>query len=160
MNAIDNDKLKNPPTAQQGRGPLDKFFEITSRGSTVKQEIRGGIVAFVAMAYIVVLNPLILGGSADVDGARLDGAQLTAVTGLVSPVMIILFAALARLPFAVASGLGMNSFQAVAVLQDDTWPEAMGLTVINGAIIVIIGPTAIRTAIFPVVIHAINVATT
>lgn len=39
MNAIDNDNLKNPPTAQEGRGPLDKFFEITSRGSTVKQEI-------------------------------------------------------------------------------------------------------------------------
>lgn len=160
MNAIDNDKLKNPTTAQQGRGPLDKFFEITSRGSTVKQEIRGGIVAFVAMAYIVVLNPLILGGSADVDGASLDGAQLTAVTGLVAGVITILFGAVARLPFALAAGLGMNSFLAVAVVQDVTWPEAMGLTVINGAIIVIMGATGIRTAIFHAVPHALKVAIT
>lgn len=160
MNAIDNDKLKNPTTAQQGRGPLDTFFEITSRGSTVKQEIRGGIVAFVAMAYIVVLNPLILGGSADVDGASLDGAQLTAVTGLVAGVITILFGAVARLPFALAAGLGMNSFLAVAVVQDVTWPEAMGLTVINGVIIVIMGATGIRTAIFHAVPHALKVAIT
>lgn len=160
MNATDNDNLKNPPTTQQGRGPLDTFFEITSRGSTVKQEIRGGIVAFVAMAYIVVLNPLILGGSADVDGASLDGAQLTAVTGLVAGVITILFGAVARLPFALAAGLGMNSFLAVAVVQDVTWPEAMGLTVINGAIIVIMGATGIRTAIFHAVPHALKVAIT
>ena len=43
-------------------GALDRFFEITRRGSTVGTEVRGGLVTFVAMAYIVVLNPIILSG--------------------------------------------------------------------------------------------------
>jgi len=142
------------------RGRLDRFFEITARGSSVPQEVRGGIVAFVAMAYIVVLNPLILGGSADVTGGSLDFAQLTAVTGLVAGVITILFAVAARLPFALAAGLGMNSFLAVAVVQDVSWPEAMGLVMINGVIIVILGATGIRTAIFHSVPTELKVAIT
>ena len=49
--------------------PLDRFFEITARGSTVGTEVRGGVVTFIAMAYIIVLNPIILSGSADVTGS-------------------------------------------------------------------------------------------
>src|SRR5699024_8776556 len=122
--------------------------------------IRGGIVAFIAMAYIVVLNPLILGGSEDVAGNALDFAQLTAVTGLVAGAITILFGVVARLPFALAAGLGMNSFLAVSVVGEVTWPEAMGLTVINGIIIVVLGATGIRTAIFNAVPHALKVAIT
>lgn len=142
------------------RSPLDRFFEITARGSSVRQELRGGIVAFVAMAYIVVLNPLILGGSTDVEGNSLDFAQLTAVTGLVAGVTTILFGVVARLPFALAAGLGMNSFLAVAVVQEVTWPEAMGLVIINGVIIVLLGATGIRTAIFHAVPAQLKVAIT
>lgn len=160
MNAIDSDKISDTRTTKSRSGFLDRFFEITSRGSTVKQEIRGGIVAFVAMAYIVVLNPLILGGSADVEGGNLDFAQLTAVTGLVAGVITILFGVVARLPFALAAGLGMNSFLAVSVVQDVTWPEAMGLVMINGVIIVVFGATGIRTAIFYAIPHALKVAIT
>ncbi|MDN6374030.1 MAG: NCS2 family permease, partial [Brevibacterium aurantiacum] len=111
----DNDQQRDTKTADNSSGSpglLDRFFEITSRGSSIKQEIRGGIVAFVAMAYIVVLNPLILGGSQDVAGNSLDFAQLTAVTGLVAGVITILFGVGAKLPFALAAGLGMNSFLA------------------------------------------------
>lgn len=160
MNAINTDQLQDIRTPKRRFSGLDKFFEITARGSSIKQEIRGGIVAFVAMAYIVVLNPLILGGSADVTGTSLDSAQLTAVTGLVAGVTTILFGAVARLPFALAAGLGMNSFLAVSVVQDVTWPEAMGLTMINGVIIVVLGATGIRTAIFHAVPHALKVAIT
>ncbi|UBH05124.1 xanthine/uracil permease [Leucobacter sp. Psy1] len=142
------------------RSALDRFFEITARGSSVRQELRGGIVAFVAMAYIVVLNPLILGGSTDVEGTSLDFAQLTAVTGLVAGVTTILFGVVARLPFALAAGLGMNSFLAVAVVQEVTWPEAMGLVIINGVIIVVLGATGIRTAIFHAVPAQLKVAIT
>ncbi|MGO2037405.1 MAG: NCS2 family permease [Brevibacterium sp.] len=152
---------KNPASEETGgHGVLDRFFEITRRGSTIKQEIRGGLVAFVAMAYIVVLNPLILGGSQDVVGGALDFAQLTAVTGLVAGTITILFGVVARLPFGLAAGLGMNSFLAVAVVQEVTWAEAMGLVVINGIIIVVLGATGIRTAIFHAVPHALKIAIT
>jgi vacuolar-type H+-ATPase subunit I/STV1 len=112
------------------------------------------------MAYIVVLNPLILGGSEDVAGGSLDFAQLTAVTGLVAGVITILFGVVARLPFGLAAGLGMNSFLAVSVVQEVTWADAMGLVIINGVIIVVLGATGIRTAIFNAVPHALKIAIT
>ena len=44
-------------TARSGSGPLDSFFKISERGSTIGREVRGGLVTFFTMAYIVVLNP-------------------------------------------------------------------------------------------------------
>ena len=85
---------------------FDRFFEITRRGSTIAREIRGGVVTFVTMAYIVILNPLILGGVTDVADGALDAAQIGAATGLTAGVMTILFGVVARLPFALAAGLG------------------------------------------------------
>src|SRR5699024_12416901 len=108
MNAIDSDQSTAARTSKQSPGVLDRFFEITSRGSSIKQEIRGGIVAIVAMAYIVVLNPLILGGSAGVAGGNLDFAQLTAVSGLVGGVITILVGVVAILRVALAHGLWIN----------------------------------------------------
>ena len=58
-----------------GRGGLDGFFKITERGSTVEREFRGGVVTFFTMAYIIVLNPLILGFVADADGKFLGGGD-------------------------------------------------------------------------------------
>ncbi|WCD93611.1 NCS2 family permease [Microbacterium sp. nov. GSS16] len=139
---------------------LDRFFEITRRGSTIAREIRGGVVTFVTMAYIVILNPLILGGVTDVSDAALDAAQIGAATGLTAGVMTILFGVVARLPFALAAGLGINSFLAVSVVGQVTWPEAMGLVVINGLLIVLFGATGIRTAIFRAVPQALKAAIT
>ena len=141
---------------------LDRFFEITKRGSTVGREIRGGLVTFVTMAYIVILNPLILGGenATDVMGNFLDPAQVSAATGLTAGIMTILFGVFARLPFALAAGLGINSFLAVSVIGQVTWPEAMGLVIINGIIIVVLGATGARTAIFNAVPQALKAAIT
>ena len=85
------------------RNRIDRFFEITQRGSTFGREIRGGIVTFVTMAYIVILNPLILGGVDDVTGDALQAAQIGAATGLTAGVMTILCGLIARLPFAPPS---------------------------------------------------------
>ncbi len=86
------------------------------------------------MAYIVILNPIILSSGVDVDGNQLGFLQVSAVTGLTAGVMTILFGLVARLPFAFAAGgLGINSFLAVSVVGQVTWPEAMGLVVINGS---------------------------
>ena len=142
------------------KNAIDRFFEITRRGSTFGREIRGGIVTFVTMAYIVILNPLILGGSEDVAGNALDAAQVGAATGLTAGLMTILFGLFARLPFAIAAGLGINSFLAVSVVGQVTWPEAMGLVVINGVIIVLLGATGARTAIFRAVPQALKAAIT
>lgn len=63
------------------RGAIDRYFEIVERGSTIGREVRGGIVTFVTMAYIVVLNPIILTTTTDVAGTQLDFGQVGVVHG-------------------------------------------------------------------------------
>ncbi len=139
---------------------LDRFFEISARGSTIATEVRGGVVTFIAMAYIIVLNPIILSGAADVAGDTLGFAQVSAVTALAAGVMTILFGVVARLPFAFAAGLGINSFLASSVVGSLTWPEAMGLVVINGLIIVALAVTGLRRLIFDAVPMQLKLAIT
>lgn len=139
---------------------LDRFFEVTARGSTLGAEIRGGVVTFIAMAYIIVLNPIILSGSADVAGNKLQFAQVSATTALAAGVMTILFGLFARLPFAFAAGLGINSFLATTVVGTLTWPEAMGLVVINGLIIVVLAVTGLRRLVFDAVPMQLKLAIT
>lgn len=139
---------------------LDRFFEITARGSTIGAEVRGGLVTFIAMAYIVVLNPIILSGAADVTGQKLGFAQVSATTSLAAGVMTILFGLFARLPFAFAAGLGINSFLATTVVGTVSWPEAMGLVVINGLIIVVLAVTGLRRLVFDAVPMQLKLAIT
>lgn len=139
---------------------LDRYFEISERESTYGAEIRGGVVTFIAMAYIIVLNPIILSSGPDVDGNTLDFAQVSATTSLTAGFMTILFGIVARLPFAFAAGLGINSFLATAVVGSLTWPEAMGLVVINGVIIVILAATGLRRLVFDAVPIELKLAIT
>ncbi|MBN9795401.1 MULTISPECIES: NCS2 family permease [Pseudonocardia] len=135
---------------------IERLFRVSERGSTVSRELRGGLVTFMAMAYIIVLNPLILGSvtpgdpsaKADALGGILPVAQVAAVTALVAGVMTIIFGVVANYPFAIATGLGINTLLAVTIAPLMTWPEAMGLVVINGVIIVILALTGFRTAVF------------
>lgn len=149
-----------PTETPEPRGALDRFFEITRRGSTVGAEVRGGLVTFVTMAYIVILNPIILSSGVDVDGNTLGFTQVAAVTALTAGVMTVLFGLVTRLPFAFAAGLGINSFLAVAVVGQVTWPEAMGLVVINGLIIVLLAATGLRRMIFDAVPIQLKLAIT
>lgn len=139
---------------------LDRFFEITARGSSIGAEVRGGLVTFIAMAYIVVLNPIILSGAADVTGHKLGFAQVSATTSLAAGVMTILFGVFARLPFAFAAGLGINSFLATTVVGTVSWPEAMGLVVVNGLIIVALAVTGLRRLVFDAVPMQLKLAIT
>ena len=139
---------------------LDRFFEISERQSTIDAEIRGGVVTFVAMAYIIVLNPIILSSADDVAGNNLEFAQVSATTSLAAGLMTILFGVVARLPFAFAAGLGINSFLATTVVGSLTWPEAMGLVVINGLIIVLLAATGLRRLIFDAVPMQLKLAIT
>src|SRR6185369_9876812 len=139
---------------------LDRFFEIAERRSTVGAEIRGGLVTFIAMAYIIVLNPIILSSAPDVAGNRLDFAQVSATTSLAAGVMTILFGVIARLPFAFAAGLGINSFLATTVVGSVTWPEAMGLVVINGLFILLLSVTGLRRLVFDAVPMQLKLAIT
>ncbi|WP_433586221.1 NCS2 family permease [Microbacterium hydrocarbonoxydans] len=146
------------PTAEPTNA-LDRFFEISRRGSTIGTEIRGGLVTFVTMAYIVILNPIIL-ATPDVAGNTLPGGAVAAATALTAGVMTILFGLTTRLPFAFAAGLGINAFLAFTVVGTVTWPEAMALVMINGVIIVLLAATGLRKLIFDAVPVQLKLAIT
>ena len=74
------------------------YFQVEERGSTVRTEVRGGVATFFTMAYIVVLNPIILAGAADISGRRLDIAQVASSTALVAAVMTILMGVIGGTP--------------------------------------------------------------
>ncbi len=156
--------MTQTPTTSARTTTLDRFFSITARGSTLGRELRGGVVTFVTMAYIVVLNPLILGFAPDADGQFLGGGAepnlpaIAAGTALVAGVMSILMGAVANYPLALATGLGLNAFVAVAIASQMTWADAMGLVVIEGLLILVLVLTGFRAAVFRAVPAQLKVA--
>ncbi|GAA3205873.1 NCS2 family permease [Nonomuraea roseoviolacea] len=140
---------------------LDRVFELKARETTVAREVRGGITTFMAMAYIVLLNPIILAGAHDVTGARLTIAQLTTATALAAAVSTLLMAFVGNAPFGLAAGLGLNAVVAYQAAPYMTWAQAMGLVVLEGVVIIVLAVTGLRTIIMnaiPLALkHAISV---
>ncbi|GAA1918474.1 NCS2 family permease [Streptomyces sodiiphilus] len=130
---------------------VDRYFRISERRTTLGREVRGGLATFFAMAYILVLNPIILSGAVDVNGDRLSFPQLVTATALVAAVMTVLMGVTANLPLALAAGLGLNAMVAYQIAPLMTWPEAMGLVVLEGILICVLAATGLREA----VMHAI-----
>ena len=90
---------------------MDKFFKISERGSNVKTEIIAGLTTFFAMAYIVVTNPnQVIGFSFDVPGAGKIWNAVYVASILAAVIGTLLYALYAKLPFAQACGMGLNSF--------------------------------------------------
>lgn len=147
-------------TGQEPRGTLDRWFELTKRGSTWGREARGGLVTFFAMAYIIALNPAIIGTVPDVNGNLITGQPVTeaniavakaavaAATALIAGLMTVLMGVVGRYPLALAAGLGLNALVAYTLAPIMTWPQAMGLVVLEGALITILVLTGFRTAVF------------
>lgn len=138
---------------------FDRWFELTARGSNYSREIRGGFVTFFTMAYIVVLNPLIIGTAKDVNGMYIGNTEdvvkaitmVAAATALVAGLLTILMGAIGRFPVAVAAGLGLNGFVAFTLAPQMTWADAMGLVVIEGIVILLLVLTGFRSAVFTAV---------
>ncbi len=129
-------------------GGLDGYFRITERGSTFRTEIVAGFTTFMTMAYILFLNPLIL-SVPDRNGTVLPAAGVLTVTALAAGISSIAMGAFARYPFAIAAGLGLNGVVAFQLVGGEglTWPEAMGVVVVEGLIILVLVLTRFREAV-------------
>jgi adenine/guanine/hypoxanthine permease len=128
---------------------LDAFFGLTARGTSVRTEVVAGITTFMTMAYIVFVNPAILGKVTDGAGTQLAFPALLTSTALVAAVMTLAMGLLANLPLALAAGMGLNSvvaFQLVAGMKL-SWPQAMGVIVAEGLVISALVATGLRQAI-------------
>jgi len=134
---------------------IDKFFSITERGSSVKKEIIGGATTFLTMAYIIFVNPNILGD------AGMDKSALITVTILASVIGTILAGVWARVPYAMAPGMGLNAFFTYTLVLGAgvPWETALGVVFISGVIFLLLTVTKIRTKIIHTIPLALRLAT-
>jgi AGZA family xanthine/uracil permease-like MFS transporter len=130
-----------------------RYFELAKYNVTVGSEIMAGVTTFLVMAYIAFVNPGILSSVADRSGFKLDFAATVTATCWVSSFLCILMGAFARRPFAMAPGMGLNAvvtYQLVAA-QGLSWPQAMGIIVLEGIIITALVLTKFRQIIMDIV---------
>ena len=122
---------------------LNKYFEIEQRNSTIKKEIIGGATTFLTMAYIIFVNPSILGV------AGMDKAALISVTIIASIIGTLLAGVWAKVPYAMAPGMGLNAFFTYTLVmgQGITWETALGVVFLSGVVFLILTITGIRTKI-------------
>jgi AGZA family xanthine/uracil permease-like MFS transporter len=130
---------------------LERCFGLARAGATVGGEIRGGLTTFMVMAYIIFVNPAILGfaGIPALQGQGPPFAATQASTCLVAGVMTIAMGLVANYPLALASGMGLNAavaYQLVAGMKLP-WQAAMGVVLLEGLVITVLVVTGLREAI-------------
>jgi adenine/guanine/hypoxanthine permease len=147
------------PSARRAGG-LDGYFHISERGSTVRTEVIAGFATWLTMAYILFVNPQILGSVADRDGVSLPFDQVLTVTALVAGIITLAMGLWANYPFALAAGLGLNAFVAFTLVaaQQLSWPEAMGVILIEGVVIALLVLTGFREAVLNAIPMALKLA--
>ncbi|KOU77702.1 MFS transporter [Streptomyces sp. MMG1533] len=153
---------KVPAPQPSGRTPahgaLDRHFRISERGSTLSREIRGGFATFFAMAYIIVLNPIILGSAKDMYGHQLDNGQLVTATAVTAAFTTLLMGVVGNVPIALAAGLGVNSVVALQLAPRMSWPDAMGMVVLAGFIVMLLVATGLRERVMNAVPYGLRKA--
>ncbi|MER6207678.1 NCS2 family permease [Streptomyces sp. NPDC001642] len=137
---------------------LDRYFKISERGSSLPREIRGGFATFFAMAYIIVLNPIILGSAKDMYGHHLDNGQLVTATAVTAAFTTILMGVIGNVPIALAAGLGVNSVVALQLAPRMSWPDAMGMVVLAGLVVMLLVATGLRERVMNAVPYGLRKA--
>lgn len=126
-----------------GPGAVDRYFSLSARGSTWRREIVAGISTFLALSYIVVVNPAVLAQGGIPHSAAF--VATAAVGGLATMAMGLW----ARLPFAVAPGMEMNAMVAFSVVGTlaYTWPQALGMVFWSGVAMLAVSLLRLRAAV-------------
>jgi adenine/guanine/hypoxanthine permease len=126
---------------------LERYFRVRERGSSVGAEVRGGVTTFIVMAYILVVNPVIL--ATLTQGKGPDFAATTTMTALAGGVCSLAMGLYANYPFALASGLGLNAVVAFDLIlgRGLPWQTAMGVIFIEGLLISVLVLTGFREAV-------------
>jgi AGZA family xanthine/uracil permease-like MFS transporter len=122
---------------------LDKFFKITEKKSTLKTEVIAGITTFMTMVYILAVNPSIL------SAAGMDKDAVFTATALSAVIATLVMALYAKLPFALAPGMGLNAFFAFTVVlgMGYSWEFALTAVFLEGIVFIILTAFNIRELI-------------
>jgi adenine/guanine/hypoxanthine permease len=129
---------------------LERYFGFAVRGTTLARDTAAGATTFVVMSYIIFVNPIILTGATPKFGPTITFAQVLASTCLVAAVMSIVMGLTTNYAYAIAPGMGLNAFIAYGLVASGkaSWPEAMGLVVLEGVAMVALAVTGLREMIF------------
>ncbi len=134
---------------------LDRWFDLHARGTDVGTEVRAGVTTFMVMAYIIFVNPIVLGyiGVPGLDGKGLPFGPTLTVTCLTAGVMSIAMGLATNYPLALAPGMGLNAVVAFELVAGRglTWPQAMTIVFLEGAAITLLVMTRFREAMLEAV---------
>ncbi len=130
---------------------LDRTFQLRERGTSVQTEVLAGATTFLTMAYIVLVNPSILGA------AGMPAAGVAAATCLAAGVGCLLMGFLANYPIALAPGMGLNAYFAFTVVQGMgvPWQTALGLVFISGVLFFLLTLAGVRQLIVSAIPRAL-----
>ncbi len=123
---------------------MERIFHLSENHTDLKTEIIAGITTFMTMAYILAVNPSVLGA------AGMDSGAVFTATALASLVATLLMAGLANYPFVLAPGMGLNAYFAYTVVLNMgyTWEMALAAVFVEGIIFILLSLTNVREAIF------------
>lgn len=123
---------------------FEKMFKLSDNHTTVRTEVMAGITTFMTMAYILAVNPSILGSTG------MDPTAVLLATALASCLGTICMAFMANLPFALSAGMGLNAFMAYTVVAGYgySWQVALLAVFIEGLVFIVLSLTNVREAIF------------
>lgn len=137
--------------ASSRAGFLDRVFRLSEHGTSVRTEISAGLTTFFVMAYILFVNPTVLSlaGVPGMEGKGLAQSATLTATALVAGIMTIAMGLVANRAFALASGLGINALVAYQLVSSLglTFPQAMGVIVLEGAVVLVLTQTNFREAV-------------
>src|SRR4030095_11816936 len=136
-------------------GLLSRYFGFRERPTDLATETRAGFTTFMVMAYIIFVNPIILGftGVPGLDGRGLPFAANLTVTCLAAGLLSIAMGLASNYPFAIATGMGLNAVVAFELVASRglTWPQAMTVVFLEGLVITVLVLTRFREAVMDAV---------
>ena len=129
---------------ESNKGVLEKWFHLKENHTDAKTEVIAGITTFMTMAYILAVNPNVLGASGMDSGAVFTATALAAMVGTL---MMALFA---NYPFVLAPGMGLNAYFAYTVVlqMGYSWEMALAAVFVEGVVFIVLSVTNVREAIF------------
>jgi len=123
---------------------MEQFFRLKENHSNARTELIAGITTFMTMAYILAVNPNLLGKTG------MDGGAVFTATALASAIGCFAMALLANLPFALSAGMGLNAYftYSVCMGMGYSWEVALAAVCVEGLIFILLSLTNVREAIF------------
>ena len=133
---------------------MENFFKLKEHGTDVKTEVIAGLTTFMTMAYILAVNPSILGATG------MDTGAIFTATALASAIGSFCMALFANLSFVLSAGMGLNAYFAYTVVlgMGYSWEVALTAVFVEGIIFIILSLTNVREAIFNAIPASLKVA--